>query len=81
MAIWHDIYHCAAIQLQIRAIHAQPHPIGRIPCKTWELGQTVAQDACTDVGNLFRPFETSVNNNNNNNHYATTKGLVRLGRE
>jgi hypothetical protein len=57
---WQDINHCVAAQLQIRAIHEQPYPVGSIPCETWERGQTVAQDACTDIGNLFRPFKTSV---------------------
>jgi hypothetical protein len=31
VAGWRDINHCVAAQLQIRAIHAQPYPIMRIP--------------------------------------------------
>ena len=50
MAGWRDINHCVSAQRQIRAIHAQPYPIVRIRCEMWERGQTVAQDACTDVG-------------------------------
>ena len=57
---WPDINHCIASQRQIRAIHPQPYPIGRIPCKMWERGQVPVRDARPDVGVLFRPFETSV---------------------
>ena len=60
MAGWNDIYHCVAAQLQIRAIHAQSHPIGRILCKTWEWGQIAELVARPEDGNLFRLFETSV---------------------
>ena len=45
-----DINHCVAAQRQIRAIYAQPYPIVRTPYETWERVQTVARDACTDVG-------------------------------
>ena len=47
---WQDIYHCVAAQRQIRAIHAQPYPIGHILCKTWEQGQIAELVACPDVG-------------------------------
>ena len=60
VAGWRDIYHCVTAQRQIRAIHAQPYPIMRIQCETWELGQIAELVARPDIGNLFRLFETSV---------------------
>ncbi len=49
VADWSDINHCVAAQHQIRAIHHQPYPIGRILCKTWEWGQIAELVACPDV--------------------------------
>jgi len=60
VAGWRDINHCVAAQCLIRAIHPQTYPIMRTPCETWELGQIAELVARPDIGNLFRPFETSV---------------------
>ena len=42
VTVWQDIYHCVAAQCQIRAIHAQPYPLGRISLLAWCVAKFLA---------------------------------------